>query len=40
MGSRGVSAWESANEVGLRRAGSNASAIAHHAPCSVLLAKA
>lgn len=40
MGSRGVSAWESANEIGLRRAGSTASAIAHHAPCSVLLAKA
>ncbi|MEZ5186715.1 MAG: universal stress protein [Candidatus Nanopelagicales bacterium] len=40
MGSRGVGAWESVNEVGLRRAGSTASAIARHAPCSVLLAKA
>jgi nucleotide-binding universal stress UspA family protein len=40
MGSRGVSAWESANEIGLRRAGSTASAIARHAPCSLLLAKA
>lgn len=40
MGSRGVGAWESANEVGLRRAGSTASAIAHHARCSVLIAKA
>jgi nucleotide-binding universal stress UspA family protein len=39
MGSRGVGAWESANEVGLRRAGSTASAIAHHARCSVLIAK-
>lgn len=38
MGSRGVSRWESANEIGLRRAGSTASAIARHAPCSVLLA--
>ncbi len=40
MGSRGVSAWDSVNEMGLRRAGSTASAIAHHAPCSVLIAKA
>lgn len=40
MGSRGVGAWESANEIGLRRAGSTASAIAHHARCSVLIAKA
>ena len=40
MGARGVSAWDSMNEMGLRRAGSTASAIAHHAPCSVMLAKA
>jgi nucleotide-binding universal stress UspA family protein len=38
LGSRGMSRWESVNEVALHRAGSTASALATHAPCSVLLA--
>ena len=39
MGSRGLTVWESVNEVAFHRAGSNASVIAQHAPCSVLLAR-
>lgn len=38
MGSRGLSAWESLNEIGLHRAGSTASAIAQHSSGNVLLA--
>ncbi|HRY10414.1 MAG: universal stress protein [Actinobacteria bacterium] len=38
IGSRGMSRWESLNETALRRAGSTATALATHAPCSVLLA--
>lgn len=38
LGSRGLTAWESLNEIGLHRAGSTASAIAQHANCNVLLA--
>lgn len=37
LGSRGLSRWESAAEVGLRRAGSCAIAVAQAAPCSVML---
>lgn len=37
LGSRGLSRWETAAEVGLRRAGSCAIAVAQAAPCSVLL---
>jgi nucleotide-binding universal stress UspA family protein len=40
LGSRGLTAWESLNEVGLHRAGSTATAITDHAPCTVLLARA
>lgn len=40
MGSREVSAWDSINEMGLRRAGSTASVVSRHAKCSVLIAKA
>lgn len=39
MGSRGLTLWESINEVAFHRAGSNASVIAQHAKCSVLLAR-
>jgi nucleotide-binding universal stress UspA family protein len=40
LGSREISAWDSLNEMGLRRAGSTASVVARHAKCSVLIAKA
>jgi nucleotide-binding universal stress UspA family protein len=40
LGSRGLTAWESLNEVGLHRAGSTATAITDRAPYSVLLARA
>jgi nucleotide-binding universal stress UspA family protein len=39
MGSRGMSRWESLNEAALHRAGSTATALTTHAPCSVLLAR-
>jgi nucleotide-binding universal stress UspA family protein len=39
MGSRGMSRWESINEVAFHRAGSTATALTTHAPCSVLLAR-
>lgn len=40
LGSQGLANWESVNELGVKRAGSTASAVAAHAPCSVLLGRA
>lgn len=37
LGSRGLSRWETVTEVGLRRAGSCAIAVAQAAPCNVML---
>lgn len=40
LGSRGLTPWESINEIGLHRAGSTASGVTHHARANVLLAQA
>jgi nucleotide-binding universal stress UspA family protein len=40
LGSRGLTTWESINEIGLHRAGSTASGVAQHAQANVLLAQA
>jgi nucleotide-binding universal stress UspA family protein len=40
LGSRGLSSWETIGEVGLRRAGSCAIAVAQSARCSVMLGRA
>lgn len=40
LGSRGLTPWESFNEMGLHRAGSTASAVARNAEVNVLLAQA
>lgn len=40
LGSRGLTAWESINEIGLHRAGSTASGVTQHAHANVLLAQA
>lgn len=40
LGSRGLTTWESINEIGLHRAGSTASGVAQQAQANVLLAQA
>ncbi|MGB3015128.1 MAG: universal stress protein, partial [Candidatus Nanopelagicales bacterium] len=39
LGSQGVTSWQSVAEAGVLRAGSTASGVAAHSPCSVLIAR-